>query len=48
MVPNQLGKRYVCQVCGTTVLCIKGGSGTVECHGQPMKEVKPKPLEASD
>lgn len=45
---NQLGKRYKCQVCGTEVLCTKGGEGTVNCCGQEMQVQEPRPLPSSD
>jgi hypothetical protein len=28
---NQLGKRYLCDKCGTEVLCNKPGTGAIEC-----------------
>ena len=45
---NQLGKRYMCESCGTEVLCNKPGAGTVECCGQSMKLKEAKPLPSSD
>lgn len=33
---NQVGKRYVCSVCGSEFLVTKGGSGTLTCCNQPM------------
>lgn len=33
---GDFGKRYVCKVCGTEILCTKAGTGTVECDGAPM------------
>ncbi len=45
---NQLGKRYKCQVCGTEVLCTKGGAGTVSCCEQEMQVQEPRPLPSSD
>ncbi len=45
---NQLGKRFVCQVCGTETLCTKAGDGTVECCGKPMEIKQPKPLPSAD
>lgn len=45
---NQLGKRYKCEECGTEVLCLKAGKGTVKCHGKEMKLQKPKALPSSD
>lgn len=45
---NQLGKRYVCAICGTEVLCTKTGTGEVQCDGAPMTLQVPKPLPSSD
>ncbi len=45
---NQLGKRFKCQVCGTEVLCTKGGEGAVTCCGQEMQVQEPRPLPSSD
>lgn len=45
---NQLGKRFKCQICGTEVLCTKGGEGTVICCGQEMQLQEPRPLPSSD
>jgi hypothetical protein len=45
---NQLGKRYQCTVCDLRILCVTGGPGTFQCHGQPMEILAPKPLPASD
>ena len=45
---NQLGKRYRCPKCGTEVLCTKSGDGAVNCCGQAMEMVQPKPLPSSD
>ena len=28
-MPSQLGKRYVCEVCGTEALSTKAGEGTL-------------------
>jgi hypothetical protein len=47
-MPNLLGKRYACEVCGAEVLCIKTGEGEIYCHDQPMKMQQPKPLPSSD
>ena len=44
----QLGKRYMCGRCGTEVLCIKAGTGTLECCGEPMELKEAKPLPSSD
>ncbi|HUY19174.1 MAG TPA: hypothetical protein VMV15_08100 [Candidatus Binataceae bacterium] len=45
---NALGKRYVCEKCGTEVLCNKAGDGAVECCEGPMKLKEVKPLPSSD
>jgi len=47
-MPNQLGKRYQCEVCGATVLCTKAGDGEVQCHGKPMTVQQPRRLPSSD
>ena len=44
----QLGKRYVCDTCGTEILCNKAGSGTASCCGGEMKLKEAKPLPSSD
>ena len=44
----QLGKRYVCETCGTEILCNKAGGGTATCCGQEMKLKEAKPLPSSD
>ena len=45
---NELGKRYECEVCGTTLLCTKAGDGELECHDQPMQIQAPRKLPSSD
>lgn len=45
---TQLGKRYVCNACGTEILCTKPGSGVVECCGAPMQVKEAKPVPSSD
>ncbi|MCJ7744060.1 MAG: hypothetical protein MUO99_05820, partial [Dehalococcoidales bacterium] len=47
-VASQLGKRYRCKVCGTEVLCVKAGEGSVNCDGQEMELVQPRPIPSSD
>lgn len=47
-VANQLGKRFVCDVCATETLCTKAGDGTVQCCGQDMRLQEPKPLPSAD
>ena len=45
---TQLGKRYLCDACGTEILCNKAGIGSVICCGQEMKVKEAKPLPSSD
>ena len=45
---NQLGKRYQCNVCGTTVLCTKAGDASVTCCGEEMAVQDPRKLPSSD
>ena len=45
---SQLGRRYRCDECGTTVLCTKGGTGTIRCHGAEMVVQQPRKLPSSD
>ena len=45
---NQIGKRYQCGVCGTTVICVRTGTGQFRCHGEPMTMLLAKPLPSSD
>jgi desulfoferrodoxin-like iron-binding protein len=47
-VVSQLGKRYRCQVCGTEVLCVKTGEGTIVCCGQEMVVQEPRTIPSSD
>jgi Desulfoferrodoxin, N-terminal domain len=44
----ELGRRYVCEVCGTEVLCTKPGSGGLQCCGKEMGLKQAKPLPSSD
>ena len=44
----QLGKRYICENCGTEILCNKPGTGTTSCCGNDMKLKEAKPLPSSD
>ena len=48
VVANQLGRRYVCEVCGSQVLCTKAGEGNVLCDGKEMQVQQPKALPSSD
>lgn len=45
---NVLGKRYMCEKCGTEVLCNKAGTGAIECCEGEMKIKEAKPLPSSD
>jgi hypothetical protein len=45
---NALGKRYMCENCGTEVLCNKAGPGSLECCEVEMKLKEAKPLPSSD
>lgn len=45
---NQLGKRYLCEKCGTEVLCNKPGIGAIECCEVEMKIKEAKALPSSD
>ncbi len=45
---NQLGKRYLCEKCGTEVLCNKPGTGSIECCEAEMKIKEAKALPSSD
>mgnify|MGYP003353312871 CR=1 FL=1 len=38
---NTLGKRYVCEGCGTEALCNKAGAGSIQCCGAEMKRTPP-------
>lgn len=45
---NELGKRFVCEVCGTQILCTKRGEGDVHCCDRSMQMQEPKPLPSAD
>jgi hypothetical protein len=45
---NVLGKRYMCEKCGTEVLCNKAGTGPLDCCDVEMKIKEAKPLPSSD
>jgi hypothetical protein len=47
-MPSQLGKRYVCEVCGTEALSTKAGEGTLMCHDKEMKIQEARPIPSSD
>ena len=36
-MPNEVGKRYVCAVCGAELLVTKAGTGALTCCAQPMQ-----------
>lgn len=36
-MPNEVGKRYVCAVCGAELLVTKAGAGALSCCAQPMQ-----------
>ncbi len=44
----QLGKRYICEKCGTEILCHKPGAGATTCCEGEMKLKEAKPLPSSD
>ena len=44
----QLGKRYICETCGTEVLCNKPGNGSILCCEKEMGLKEAKPLPSSD
>jgi len=33
---NEVGKRYICEKCGTEFIVTKAGEGNLNCCGQPM------------
>ena len=45
---NELGKRYVCGTCGSSVLCTKSGEGVVNCCEGEMELQQPRKLPSSD
>ena len=45
---NQLGKRYVCEACGSSVLCTKSGDGEIDCCEKTMEIQEPRKLPSSD
>ena len=45
---NQLGKRYTCETCGSSVLCTKSGDGEIECCEAKMELQEPRKLPSSD
>ena len=47
-MPNQLGKRFICEGCGTETLCTKAGAGSVACCGKEMQLKQAKALPSAD
>jgi hypothetical protein len=45
---TQLGKRYVCDGCGTEVLCNKPGDGGLACCDKDMRLKEAQALPSSD
>ena len=45
---NLMGKSYVCETCGSEIMCVKRGDGAFHCHGAPMGLLTAKPLPSSD
>ena len=45
---NQLGKRYTCATCGSSVLCTKSGEGEIYCCEAVMELQEPRKLPSSD
>jgi Desulfoferrodoxin, N-terminal domain len=37
---NVIGKRYVCDKCGSEFIITRGGDGAVSCCGKPMVIIK--------
>lgn len=44
----QLGKRYACESCGTTVLVTKPSDGSLTCCEAEMQLQQPKKTASSD
>ena len=45
---SQLGKRYQCSECGTTVLCTKASENNPSCCEKEMEIQQPKKKPSSD
>ena len=43
-----MGKRFICDKCGSQVLVTKAGDGAVGCCDQEMTPVEPRPMPSSD
>lgn len=37
---NQVGKRYVCTVCGAEFIVTRAGEGEMKCCGKPLETKK--------
>lgn len=44
----QIGRRYECTTCGTNVLCIAIGDGTIECCDSPVTELVMEDVPSGD
>jgi hypothetical protein len=40
---NKVGAKLSCATCGAQLIVVKGGTGQVSCHGQPMTDAKAAP-----
>lgn len=40
---NKVGAKLSCATCAAQLIVVKGGTGTVSCHGKPMTDAKPTP-----
>ena len=47
-IANELGKRYNCATCGSSVLCTKGGEGVILCCEADMELQEARKLPSSD
>jgi hypothetical protein len=48
IMANELGKRYTCEKCGSSVLCTKGGEGAILCCEAEMELQEARKLPSSD
>jgi len=39
-MPNQIGKKYLCPVCGSEFIVTKGGDGELTCCNKLMEQKK--------
>ena len=44
----QIGKRYQCATCETTVMCLRPGAGEFTCCGEVMGEMQMEQLPSGD